>query len=241
MKAKFVFGLIVIALLMQPLRANAVSQVLLYNGTGSSASDVLALQNILASMNLTYDLVNSSQLNAMPKSTLITYKLIVFPGGNSIDMGNSLTRKATSNVKSAVSYYGVSYVGFCAGAFMAESSTLYNVFNLAGTWFDFYNSSLIDMVWTTFSDGSRRNLVYWQGPHLSKFGSVIARYPNGQSAIAQAKVGKGFVIVSGVHPEAPASWRVGMSSVDADGVSADVSYAGTLIAAAFSKTMLPHF
>lgn len=124
---------------------------------------------------------------------------------------------------------------------MAESSTLYNVFNLAGTWFDFYNASLVDMVWTTFADGSRRDLVYWEGPYIRNFGSVIAKYPNGLAAIAEGKVGKGFVVVSGVHPEAPADWRYGMPDADADGVTADVTYAANLIAAAYTKTMLPHY
>ena len=238
MKLKFLSTLFLTAALYQPAHA---SSVLLYNGTGSSPTDVVALQTILSAMNLSYDAVTSAQLNAMTKAQIASYKLIVFPGGNSIDMGNSLTRTTTANVKAAVSTYGVSYIGFCAGAFMAESSTLYNVFNLAGTWFDFYNYSLIDMVWTTFPDGSRRDLVYWEGPHVSGFGSVIAKYPNGQAAIAEGKVGKGFVVVSGVHPEAPSNWRYGMADVDADGVTADVNYAATLIAAAYSKIVLPHY
>lgn len=201
----------------------------------------MALQAILGSMNLKYDLANSAQMNAMTKAQLSSYKLIVFPGGNSVDMGNSLSKTTTANVKAAVATYGVSYIGFCAGAFMAESSNIYNVFNLAGTWFDFYNSSLVDMVWTTFPDGSRRDLVYWQGPYIRGFNSVIAKYPNGLTAIAQGQVGKGFVVVSGVHPEAPSDWRYGMPSTDSDGVNADVTYAANLIAAAYTKTMLPHY
>lgn len=234
-------SLFLLTALSQPVYAATSATVLVYNGTGSSPTDVVALESILTAMGLKYDTANSAQMNAMSKATLTGYKLIVWPGGNSIDMGNSLTTNATALVKTAVSQYGVSYIGFCAGAFMAESSTLYNVFHLASTWFDFYNASLIDMVWATFADGSRRDLVYWQGPYLSNFGSVIARYPNGQSAIAESKVGKGFVVLSGLHPEAPADWRYGFSSPDVDGVSADVTYAATLISAALTKTMLPHF
>jgi hypothetical protein len=241
LKTKFLLSLFFVTAFAQPIRANALSEVLLYNGTGSSPTDVVALEAILTGMHLTYDLLTSAQMNAIPKATMISYKMIVFPGGDSIQMGDSLTTATTALVKTAVSQYGVSYIGFCAGAFMAESSTLYNVFNLAGTWFDFYDATLIDMVWTTFPDGSQRDLVYWEGPYLTDFGSVIAKYPNGQSAIAESKVGKGFVLVSGVHPEAPADWRDGMAHVDEDGVPPDVAYAGTLLNAAYTQTMLPHF
>lgn len=243
LKAQFFLGLFFIVALVRPAYAGAVPAptVLLYNGTGSSPTDVIAIKNILTAMNLKYDLVDSRALNAMTQTKLNNYKLIIFPGGNSIEMGNSLTKAATAAVKRAVTQGGVSYLGFCAGAFMAESSTLYNVFNLAGTWFDFYDANLIDMVWTTFPDGSKRDLVYWEGPYLTTFGSVIAKFPNGESAIAESKVGKGFVLVSGVHPEAPEDWRYGMAHSDVDGVSADVTYAGTLIGAAYTKTMLPHF
>lgn len=241
MKTKILVMLFSFTVLFQSAQARAAATALLFNGTGSSPTDVVALANILTSMGISYDTANSAQINAMSKAMLAKYKLIVWPGGNSIDMGDSLTVSATKAVKSAVSTSGVSYIGFCAGAFMAESSTLYNVFNLAGTWFDFYQPSLIDMVWTTFADGRQRHLVYWQGPHLQRFGSVIAKYPNGQAAIAQSKVGKGFVVLSGVHPEAPGDWRYGFASADADGVSADIDYTKVLINAALNKKMLPKF
>jgi hypothetical protein len=241
LKLKLLSSFFLLTALYQPAHAATSATVLVYNGTGSSPTDVVALESILTAMGLKYDTANSSQMNTMSKAKLISYKLIVWPGGNSIDMGNSLGEQTTALVKTAVSQYGVSYIGFCAGAFMAETSMVYNVFNLASTWFDFYNANLINMVWATFPDGSRRDLVYWQGPYLSNFGSVIARYPNGQSAIAESKVGKGFVVLSGLHPEAPSDWRYGFSSPDADGVAADVTYAATLIGAALTKTMLPHF
>jgi glutamine amidotransferase-like uncharacterized protein len=241
LKTKFLFSLFFVVAFCQPVRANALATVLLFNGTGSSPTDVVALENILTAMGLTYATANSAQMNAMSKATIGSYKMIVWPGGNSIDMGNSLTASATALVRNAVVQTGVSYIGFCAGAFMAESSTEYNVFNLAGTWFDFYQANVTNMVWTTFANGFQRDLVYWDGPEIDGFGSVIAKYPNGQSAIAEAWVGKGFVVLSGVHPEAPADWRVGFASPDVDGVAADVAFATTLLNAAISKTLLAHF
>lgn len=240
MKTKLISIAFAMFLSIQTSKANAVATAMLYNGTGSSPTDVIALGNILTSMGISYDLVNSAQLNAMPRTTIASYKLIVMPGGNSIDMGKSLTYAATANVRSAVKDYGISYIGFCAGAFMAESSTMYNVFNLTPSYFDFYNYNVINIVRTTHADGRQRDLVYWQGPWVNGFGTVVAKYPNGRAAIAQGKSGRGYVIVSGVHPEAPADWRYGMSA-DGDGVEADVNYTRVLINAAITKTALPRF
>jgi len=238
---KIFLSLFFVTLLFPPVRASALGAALVYNGTGSSPSDVTALEGILSSMGVAYDTANSAQMNSMSKATLISYKLIVWPGGNSIDMGNSLTASTTALVRSAVVQYGVSYIGFCAGAFMAESSTLYNVFHLAGTWFNFYQANLTNMVWVTFPNGTQRDLVYWEGPQLTGFGYTIAKFPNGQPAISESHVGKGFVLLSGMHPEAPADWRDGFASPDADGVAPDIAYAAVLLSSALYQTMLPHF
>ena len=227
-------------ILLGPVSAHAKSTILVFNGTGSSPNDVMAIGQILTSMGLSYDTANSAQMNAMTKATLLTYRLIVWPGGNSITMGASLTTYATSVVRQAV-VAGVSYLGFCAGAFMAESSNLYNVFHLAPTWFDFYRQGATDMVTTTFADGAKRSLVYWDGPHLKGFGTVIAKYPNGLPAISAAPLGKGFVLLSGVHPEAPADWRYGFASPDIDGVDADIVLTKELIQSALNKYIYPHY
>ncbi len=239
---KLILGLLVAASATFTTKANAQqATALLYNGTGASPTDVVAIQNILSSMGISYHLVTHAQLNLMPLNVLQTYKMIVWPGGNSIVMGNALTKATTTKVKKAVAEKGVSYIGFCAGAFMAESSTYYNVFNLAGVWFDFYRQSVTDIVQTYFADGTRRDLVYWDGPHLKGFGKVIAKYPNGLPAMAANKVGKGFVVLTGVHPEAPEDWRWGFVSPDTDGVTADINYTKTLIQSALTKVMLPTF
>ena len=48
---------------------------------------------------------------------------------------------------------------------------------------------------------------YWEdGPQLSGWGEVVGRYPDGNPAIVQGPSGNGFVILSGVYPEAPESW-----------------------------------
>ena len=129
MKAKFVAFLIQVAIAMGTHQAFAVNTALLFSGIGAAPKGVKALEDVLTSMGISYDTANSEQLNAMSQTTLESYKIIVWPGGNSIDMGKALTSATTAKVKRAVTEGGVSYIGFCAGAFMAEQSRLYNVFN----------------------------------------------------------------------------------------------------------------
>jgi hypothetical protein len=50
--------------------------------------------------------------------------------------------------------------------------------------------------------------------------------------------GSGWVVLSGVHPEAPAAWRRGMTFTTP--VSVDNAYAATLIRAALNRSPLSH-
>ena len=81
---------------------------------------------------------------------------------------------------------------------------------------------------------------YWEdGPELSGWGDAIATYPDGTPAIAQGRVGRGWVILSGVHPEAPESWRRGLTFDTS--ATTDQAYAITLVRAALDRTPLPTF
>ena len=69
--------------------------------------------------------------------------------------------------------------------------------------------------------------------------SDVGKYPDGTPAIVEGSVGQGWVILSGVHPEAPESWRRGMA-FDTP-VSDDTAYARMLILAALNRTKLSHY
>ena len=76
-------------------------------------------------------------------------------------------------------------------------------------------------------------------PLTPAWGAVVGKYPDGTPAIVEGTSGSGWVILSGVHPEAPATWRRGMSfSTPAE---IDNAYAGTLIQAALNRTSLAHY
>jgi hypothetical protein len=81
----------------RPLTSGDIAPILLFNGTGTSPNDVVALETILSTNHLNYSAVNSPQLNEMGESRMRGYRLLIVPGGNFIAMGNSLTPGTAAN------------------------------------------------------------------------------------------------------------------------------------------------
>jgi hypothetical protein len=110
-------------------------------------------------------------------------------------------------------------------------------------WFNFYadeNKGIhVEPVEISFPSSAPLD-VYWQdGPQLSGWGAVVAKFPDGTPAIVEGQSGKGIVVLTGVHLEAPESWRGSMTFTTP--VSVDLAYAGTVIQATLNGTPLPHF
>jgi glutamine amidotransferase-like uncharacterized protein len=217
--------------------------ILLFVGTGTSSADVAAVKAILVANGLIYATADSSQLDAMSETELKSYKLLIVPGGNSIKIGNNLKSSTTTNIHNAVINDGLHYLGICAGGFFGGYS-IYNGLDLtSGVWFNFYED---------YNDGIHKEAVeisspvtgtldqYWQdGPQFSGWGNIVGKYPDGTPAIVEGKSGSGWVVLAGVHPEAPAGWRTGMKFTTS--VAADNAYAGVLVLAALTGTSLPHY
>ena len=221
---------------------SGIAPILLFNGTGTSPNDVAAVETILNNNQLDYSTANSLQLNQSGESQIQGYRLLIVPGGNFVDMGNSLTSNATANIRNAVQN-GLNYLGICAGAFFAGNSP-YNGLNLtSGVRFSFYaeESRGIRKAVVSIADAGGRTLdQYWEdGPELTGWGAVVAKYPDGAPAVVEGTFGNGWVILSGVHPEAPAGWRQGMTFNTP--VTVSNAYAGRLIHAALNRTPLSHY
>jgi len=217
--------------------------VLLFNGSGTSASDVTAVENILNSLSLKFATANSSQLNSMSLTHLKSFKLFIVPGGNSITIGKYLTHTATANVHNAVINGGLHYLGICAGGFFGGYS-IHNGLNLtSGVWFnyfaDYFKGINKAAVLVTASNGSKLDQYWQQGPQFHGWGTIVGKYPDGTPDVVEGKSGYGWVILSGVHPEATAGWRYGMTFTTS--VTADNDYARTLVMAALNGTSLAHF
>jgi glutamine amidotransferase-like uncharacterized protein len=218
------------------------ASILLFNGTGTSAGDVAALEKIMRSEHLDYSTSDSAQMNEMSEAQLRKHRLLIVPGGDFERIGNSLNRGATANIREAVRS-GLNYLGICAGAFFAGNSP-YNGLNLmSGPRFGFYSAEAqgIRKAPVAITTAGGRTLdQYWEdGPQLTGWGAVVARYPDGTPAVVEGESGNGWMILVGVHPEAPESWRRGMEF--GTPVEADNAYAATLIRAAVSRESLPHY
>jgi glutamine amidotransferase-like uncharacterized protein len=216
--------------------------ILLFNGRGTSGGDVAAVETILNSNRLNYSTANSWQLNRMSEPQIQAYRLLIVPGGNFIEIGKGLTSSTTANIRTAVQN-GLNYFGICGGGFFAGDSG-FNGLNLtSGVRFHFYSAE---------NSGIRKAAVpiavveaptleqYWEdGPQFTGWGTVVGKYPDGTPAIVEGTFGSGWIILAGVHPEAPAAWRRGMTFFTP--AAADHAYAGTLIHAALNRLSLPHY
>jgi hypothetical protein len=225
-----------------PLKAGDTAEILLFSGTGASPNDVKAFETILKDHHVNYTKVNSSQLNGMSEMQMRGYRLLIVPGGNFIDIGNGLTQVATANIRNAVQD-GLNYLGVCAGAFLAGNSPTNGLNLTSGVKFGFYASENRGIrkaaVPITIADGATLEHYWEDGPQLAGWGEAVGKYPDGTPAIVQGTCGSGWVVLSGVHPEAPGSWRSGLTFTTP--VSADTVYAWTLIQAALRRESLSHF
>jgi glutamine amidotransferase-like uncharacterized protein len=224
--------------------SNAPPPILLFSGTGTSQNDVAAIEAILNQQALRYERVDSERLSAMHQSQIQSYRLLIVPGGNFVDMANGLTAGTIANVRKAVKS-GMNYLGICAGGFLAGSFPApYKGFDLtSGVKFGFYSAGERGIRKTAVrimtADGSSLDQYWEDGPELSGWGAAVATYPDGKPAVAEGFSGNGWVILTGIHPEAPAAWRRELTF--ATPVSASNAYALTLIDAALNRKRLLHY
>lgn len=216
--------------------------ILLFTGTGTSPNDVKAIATILKARRLEYTRVNSRQLNGMTEAQLATHRLMIIPGGNYLDMGQGLTANTLTNLHRAVAG-GLNYLGICAGGLLAGNIPGPSLNLTEGVRFDFYAAvnrgvHKTSVVISSLSDPPLEQ--YWEdGPQFTGWGEVVGKYPDGTPAVVQGTCGQGWVILTGVHPEAPETWRRGMHFKTP--TSADQEYAGKLVDAALNRKSLPHY
>jgi glutamine amidotransferase-like uncharacterized protein len=178
----------------------------------------------------------------MTEAQLMSYRLMIVPGGNYITIGNNLTPGTATNIHNAVQR-GLNYLGICAGGLLAgnASSTSFNL--TSGVRVGFYaevNRGIHKAAVAIAGVGMPAIEHYWEdGPQFTGWGAVVGKYPDKTPAIVEGTSGKGWVILCGVHPEAPENWRRGM--IFTTPASVANAYAGTLIDAALHGTCLQHY
>lgn len=260
------------------IKPSSTSQALLFVGTGTSAPDYLAEERELDAMGLRYDTASASgeisatvELNSMTQAQLNAYQLFIVPGGNDGEIvgswhGSGYSHDTRQMIQEAVLQGAVSYLGICAGSFVAGDPRV-NLMGIVplplsrdGNYFDLYSQYYVDgedpnantMVELSLPAGSQfgspMDTFWFDGPQLAGFGSVIAQYPDGTPAVADGYVtnsgNNGFLVLSGLHPEAPVTWFESPPydlTLSGNPIQTDFSFAASLINAALTKTPLPHF
>jgi hypothetical protein len=156
---------------------------------------------------------------------------------------HALTADTTAIVHDAVKG-GLNYLGICAGGFLAgglpESRKSFGP--TSGVRFGFYcakkNGIQKAALRITTAEGPAPDQYWEDDPELSGWGDAVATYPDGTAAIAEGFAGNSRLILTGIHAEAPDTWRRELPfSMPA---SASNAYAMTLIDADLNRKRLPH-
>lgn len=153
------------------------------------------------------------------------------PGGGSSLASETMLPALKENIKRFVSLGG-GYVGFCAGGFFATEwiadRKIQGLGILPGT-NDLYPEEEDAVIFPISWEGTRQ--IYWEGgpyfippaQQLAAPYEIMATYPNAMIASVRSVFGSGRVYVTGLHPEAPPSWRDYYKIQDSDGLDYDLA------------------
>jgi len=230
---------------------NARTDVLIYGGPGSWKDEIAALKAILYSHGSTYEEILPTQLNQLSVEDFQKYRVILFAGGDAPTVRKALSTETHARLREAVQKNGLSYLGFCAGAWLAVApAPLSNEDVTYGL--GVVNGPLLETNYlgkqghafgldkTSLPDGSIRKLLWYGGPITPDIpGGVIAKYADGTPAISQIWSGKGLVIISGLHPAANKLILSKIGILDREAIAPD--FAWTLLQGAIQQKPLPAF
>jgi glutamine amidotransferase-like uncharacterized protein len=222
--------------------------VLVFVGDGTWGTEIGDLEDMLTAHSVPYQEVTSAQLDAMSAEDMAQFAVIYIPGGEGGTEAADTSSATHANLRAAVQQLGVSYVGFCAGAFVAVApapppggDVSYGFGVVDGPVLDYYTGPGSDQTYAmtleSYPDGSSENILWYGGPVTPEIG-VVARYPTGDAAISQIHSGNGLVLIGGVHPD------LSQGSLDALGVAPDTpsqDIAWKIMNAALTRQPLPTF
>ncbi len=217
-------------------RENDRTEALIFNGASAWPAEVNSLASALYSHGITYVETSSSELDSMSLDELSNFSVLIFPGGDAATMTESLSKETHARLREAVQKRGTDYLGFCAGAWAAVAPAPAPGHDVA------YGFGIVDgpiqsqtslykegrefaLTNASFPDGTHRELLWYGGPITpDRPGGVIAKYADGTPAITQIRSGKGFVIVSGLHPFATQAVFEALGLVNPDGTAFDLAW-----------------
>ena len=221
---------------------------MIFTGSGSWGTEISDVEALMQANGLSYQEANSAQLDQMTPADLADFGVIYIPGGEGQTEADSVSAATHANLRTAVQSLGVSYVGFCAGAFVAVApapakggDVSYGFGVVNGPLLNEYagpgTNQNYEMTLESFPDGSTQNILWYGGPVTPNTG-VVAKYPTGEPAISEIWSGNGLVIIGGLHPD------LSQASLASLGISPDTSSQDTalkILDAALNRQPLPTF
>lgn len=207
-------------------------RALVYNGAGGCKSCALAAAKVARQAGFSVQYVSPSEIEP---ALLSTATLWIQPAGNAISAATGIGIERLAYIRDFVKNGGA-YVGFCAGAFLADATvdddgkvTGIGILPVVTADYEVNEKSNIGIVWTKWN-GVRRNIFFNGGatfildPKKKNRLKILATYEkDNQPATIETTFGLGKVVVSGAHPEAPNKWKARAEEDDEDGSDIDLA------------------
>lgn len=212
------------------------TDALIYEGTGTWKSEVDSLKATLYAHQATYQTIDEGGLDSISLAELAHFKLIIFSGGDAPTIVRNMREETHEKLRIAVQEEGLNYLGFCAGAWMAVApapdpgkDVSYGLGVVAGPLLEqnylYKQGREFAIARASFPGGHQRDLLWYGGPITPNIpGGVIAKYPDGTPAITQIRSGRGFVIVSGLHPTADHSILIALGLRNPEAIAPELTW-----------------
>lgn len=213
--------------------------VLIYNAYGTCYDCAEAPARVAQKLGYKSRFMGVADIN---RKNLSEAKLWIQPGGDALMFASAIPIEKMKLLEEFVRKGGA-YIGFCAGAFLADTNIADSGFIgglglIPGSTYDFLKTQkpqLLPVDWL----GKTRYLYYQAGPAFSLTAEgmmkskILARYSDGSIAAISTSYGRGRVILTGPHPEATPEWLEEDNLIDPDGD--DINLAEQLIELAFER------
>ncbi len=196
----------------------------IYSGTGACAEGCVDAVIALALRNrLPVVLVDEFTLNDGRIQPRVG-DLWIQPGGEALQTAQAMGPRGLERIRNWVSK-GVNYLGFCAGAFLADQTIddpeVAGLGLIPFSTADFSPEDSSPKVLRQIWRGSPRWIYFEEGAtflvHPSATVRVIATYADHQPSVIETRFQAGKVVLSGAHPEAPIEWAESSNLLDPDG------------------------
>lgn len=231
-----------------PSSRSYTTDFMVFTGSGTWSTEISDAEALMTANAATYQEVSDAQLDAMTPADIAQFGVIFIPGGDGQTEADGVSAATHANLRTAVQSLGVSYVGFCAGAFVAVApapaagqDVSYGFGVVNGAILNEYagpgTNANYEQTLETFADGTTENILWYGGPITPNQG-VVAKYPTGDPAISEMWSGNGFVIIAGLHPDLS---QASLSSLGATPATSAQDTAWKIFSGALHQQPLPTF